>query len=41
MAQENSQKKLQVVELPDLSKATDEEIDKFAQQIWEKFVQTQ
>lgn len=28
---------LKAIELPDLSQATDEEIDTFAEQIWEQF----
>lgn len=34
----NSRKPIQAIKLPDLSTATDEEIDAVAERIWEQFV---
>jgi hypothetical protein len=37
VAQEQSERPLQVVKLPDLSKMTDAEIDEYAKTLWAKF----
>lgn len=34
----NSRKPIQAVKLPDLSTATDEEIDALAERLWEQFM---